>query len=94
MHRCPRCRSDLVQPLEWRELESDGWGVELRCPECEWHGGGNYGQGDIDDYDRRLDDGMRSMIEDLRNLTRENMERDLKDLVVALEADLVLPEDF
>ena len=83
-----------MQPVEWQELEGDGWSVELRCPECEWRGGGTYSQSDIDEYDRLLDEGMRSVIDDLRKLTRENMERDLEDLVAALEADLVLPEDF
>jgi hypothetical protein len=94
MHLCPECHSGLVQPIDWKEQPGEGWSVELRCPECEWHGGGTYGQHEIDEYDRLLDEGMRSMIDDLRKLTRENMERDLEDLIAALDGDLVLPEDF
>jgi hypothetical protein len=94
MQMCPECHSDLVQPVEWEEQPGDGWSVELRCPECEWRGGGTYAQSDIDEYDRLLDEGMRSVIDDLRKLTRENMERDLEDLIKALDGDLVLPEDF
>lgn len=95
MHICPECSSDLVQPVDWEEQPAaGGWSVELRCPECEWRGAGSFAQKDIDEYDRLLDEGMRSVIDDLRKLTRENMERDLEDLVAALDADLVLPEDF
>jgi hypothetical protein len=94
MHLCPECQSDLVQPIDWEEQPGEGWSVELGCPECAWRGGGTYGQQEIDEYDRLLDEGMRSMIDDLRKLTRENMERDLEDLIAALNGNLVLPEDF
>jgi len=94
MHVCPECSSDLIQPVDWVEVPGEGWTVDLRCPECEWRGGGTYAQRDIDDYDRLLDEGMRLVIDDLRKLTRENMERELEGLVAALDADLVLPEDF
>ena len=94
MHLCPECSSDLVQPVDWEEHPGEGWSVDLRCPECEWRGAGTFAQGDIDEYDRLLDEGMRLVIDDLRKLTRENMERDLENLITALDADLVLPEDF
>lgn len=72
----------------------NSWEVELRCPECEWRDQGVYNQKEIDGYDRLLDDGMRSLIGDLRRLTRENMEAEAEDLTAALAADLILPEDF
>lgn len=94
MQFCPKCDSEFVQPLDWTERDSESWAVELRCPECEWAGGGVYRQAEIDDLDRVLDDGCRELHEDLRVLTRENMEQEANRFAEALQGELVLPADF
>ena len=94
MHVCPECRSELVQPVEWWERDEDNWAVELRCPECEWRGGGVYTQAQIDRYDRLLDEGARAVAVDLRTLTRENMEHEADSFAGALGSGALLPEDF
>lgn len=94
MHVCPQCTSGLVQPLEWFERDATRWAVELRCPECEWRGGGVYEQARVDDYDRVLDEGCRSLHDDLDKLSRENMENDVEAFADALWAERILPEDF
>lgn len=94
MHVCPECRSELVQPIEWWERDSDSWAVELRCPECEWRGNGVYRQAQIDRYDRLLDEGCSSLHKDLEKLTRENMENDVEVFAEALRDERILPEDF
>ncbi len=91
---CPDCESEFVQPVDWTETDSESWAVELRCPECEWTGGGVFNRREIDDFDRVLDDGCRQLHEDLRRLTRENMEREADRFARALAGDLVVPEDF
>ena len=94
MQICPDCRSELVQPIEWWERDEDNWAVELRCPECEWHGGGVFSQPQVDRYDRALDEGSRVLATDLRILTRENMESETNSFAAALASGAILPEDF
>ena len=94
MHVCPSCSSKLVQPVQWFEQGGSAWQVELRCPECEWWGRDSFDQADVDRFDEELDGGAQALIEDLRTLTRANMEQEIDSFTEALDAGLVLPEDF
>ena len=94
MHVCPECGSGLVQPVRWFEQGEGRWHVNLRCPECEWWGRGAFSQGEVDGYDEKLDRGAQELIEDLRSLTRANMEEEADRFALALESDSILPEDF
>lgn len=94
LHVCPRCRSELVQPVEWAALDMRRWRVDLSCPECRWCGGGVYPQAVLDRFDEVLDDGVAMLAEDLERLERANMEEDVNRFLDALSADRVLPEDF
>jgi hypothetical protein len=94
MHVCPSCSSDLVQPAQWFEQGEGRWHVDLRCPECEWWGRGSFSQSEVDDFDEQLDRGAQELIEDLRSLTRANMEDEADNFAQALACDVILPEDF
>jgi len=94
MQCCPECSSALVQPTNWHEQGDGYWNVELRCPECEWWGRGSYSQDEVDRYDEELDRGGQELVEDLRTLTRGNMEDEADRFAAALAADSILPEDF
>jgi len=94
MHACPECASILVQPVDWHEQGDGYWNVELRCPECEWWGRESYSQDEVDSYDEELDRGGQELIEDLRALTRANMEDETDRFAAALASDCILPEDF
>jgi RNase P subunit RPR2 len=94
MHACPSCSSVLVQPVNWHEQGDGRWNVELRCPECEWWGRDTYTQSEVDTYDEELDRGGQELIEDLRSLTRANMEDEADRFAMALSSDCILPEDF
>jgi len=94
MHACPSCDSSLVQPANWHEQGDGAWSVELRCPECEWWGRDVYSQSEVDTYDEELDRGGQELIEDLRSLTRANMEEEASRFAMALASDSILPEDF
>src|SRR2546429_8171427 len=41
LHVCPSCKSELVYPTDWAPASNRHWHVALRCPECEWNGGGS-----------------------------------------------------
>ena len=94
LHVCPECGSDFVYPLDWKQSGETRWSVDLRCPECEWHGSGVYDQEVLDRFDIELDAGTSAVIDDLADLTRANMEDEAERFSAAIRGDLVLPEDF
>jgi hypothetical protein len=94
MHVCPTCSGKLVQPVKWFEQGEGRWHVDLRCPECEWWGRNSFSQDDVDRFDEELDRGAQELVEDLRALTRANMEDEADRLAAALDSDSILPEDF
>jgi predicted RNA-binding Zn-ribbon protein involved in translation (DUF1610 family) len=94
LHVCPSCGSKLVYPTEWAPAPQKRWTVDLRCPECEWQGGGVYAQEVVDRFDETLDRGTERLLSELQLLTRANMEDQIEPFVAALRADRVLPEDF
>ena len=94
LHLCPDCASQLVQPISWSETEDEQWVLELSCPNCEWHDEGVFSQTDIEELEDRLEDGLSDLLDDLHRLAQANMADEIERFVRALEADLILPEDF
>jgi hypothetical protein len=94
LHVCPLCESDLVQPLDWSEVDDTRWHLTLECPNCSWSEQGVYSRDQVDQLEDRLDDGLCDMIADLQKLVRANMTDEIDRFVAALWADLILPEDF
>jgi hypothetical protein len=94
LHICPSCASMLVYPTDWAPAARRRWAVELRCPDCEWIGGGVYAQEIVDRFDEALDTGTEQLLDDLNLLARANMEEQVERFVGALAAGHVLPEDF
>jgi uncharacterized protein with PIN domain len=94
LHICPDCACDLVYPVAWEEADDTRWEVSLRCPNCEWALTGIYEEEAIQRFDDTLDRGTESLVADLRQLTRANMEEDVERFVTAITAGHVLPEDF
>lgn len=94
LHICPTCNSGLVFPTDWAPAAGRRWSVDLRCPECEWLGGGTYSQAVVDRFDEALDAGTEALLRDLNLLTRANMEEQVDAFVAALARDQILPEDF
>jgi hypothetical protein len=94
MHVCPCCASELVLPVAWEEVGASHWDVALRCPNCEWYGGGVYDEDAVERFDEKLDRGTETLVHDLRRLMRANMEDEIDRFVAALRVDALLPEDF
>jgi hypothetical protein len=94
LHMCPTCESELVQPVQWGEAAGGFWELELRCPNCGWETEGVFDQDQVDDLEERLDEGLAEMLSDLRRLAQANMAEEIERFTQALEADLILPEDF
>ena len=94
LHICPDCSCHLVQPLDWHEAPRGFWELTLHCPNCGWHDEGVFDQDQVDALEEHLDEGLTSMLSDLRRLTTSNMAEEIERFTAALEADLLLPEDF
>lgn len=94
LHVCPECASELVQPVDWAEAPEGLWELVLQCPNCFWLEAGAYDQDQVDALEERLDDGLTEMLSDLRRLTQANMSEEIERFAAALNADLILPEDF
>ncbi|MEO8091169.1 MAG: hypothetical protein ABI726_00500 [bacterium] len=94
IHICPSCSSSFVIPVDWAPSTGGRWVVHLRCPECEWTGGGTYSQNVVDRYDETLDSGTEAVLQDLMLLSRANMEEYVQAFAAALWSDRILPEDF
>jgi hypothetical protein len=94
LHVCPECAGEFVQPTDWEPAGRARWRVQLRCPECEWHGSGVHDQRTMDRFDEVLDDGTEALLDDLTHLSRAIMEEEVDRFVDALQRDLVQPEDF
>jgi phage terminase large subunit GpA-like protein len=94
LHACPECDSELVQPVDWAEAPQGLWELVLQCPNCFWLHDGVFDQEQVDALEERLDDGLTEMLSDLRRLTRANMSEEIERFAAALNADLILPEDF
>lgn len=94
LHICRDCSATLVQPLSWAETEGDQWELELLCPNCGWSTVGVYGQAEVEELEDRLEEGLSEMLADLHRLAQANMTEEVERFVAAIEADLIVPEDF
>jgi hypothetical protein len=94
LHICPECDCRLVQPIDWTEAPQGFWELLLQCPNCSWLDEGVFDQDQVDQLEEQLDDGLSDMLSDLRRLTQSNMTEEIERFAAALNADLILPEDF
>jgi hypothetical protein len=94
LHICPECSSSLVQPVYWSEASADHWELLLSCPNCEWSSEGTYTQAEVEELEDRLEEGLADMLADLQRLAQANMADEIDRFAHALEANLILPEDF
>ncbi|MFZ0040106.1 MAG: hypothetical protein WAK93_02270 [Solirubrobacteraceae bacterium] len=94
LHMCPDCHCELVQPVRWGEAVQGFWELTLECPNCGWLDAGIFDREEVDLLEERLDEGLAQMVWDLRRLAEANMAEDIDRFIAALNADLILPEDF
>ena len=94
LHVCPDCGSNLVQPVSWNEADDGCWELTLEFPNCDRVETGTFSRLQVEMLEDQLDNGLSDMIADLQRLTQANMAAAVNRFAAALEADLVLPEDF
>jgi hypothetical protein len=91
---CPSCGSSLVQPQGWKELPGGDIVIHLRCPECLVLTSESFEQRQAEALDNALVRSRKSIVADYEILVRHNMGELLKNFRLALELDLIGPDDF
>lgn len=91
---CTSCSADRVYPVEWMEIENEQWEMDLRCPDCEHRTALVCTHEEAELFDDALNTATDSIMDSLEQLSRTNMEEDIRRLAYALEHDLLLPSDF
>jgi hypothetical protein len=94
LHICPSCESPLVQPVAWSEAADERWDLTLECPNCSWTETGSFNRHEVELLEDHLDEGLGEMIADLQCLARANTIAEIDRFTAALDANLILPEDF
>jgi hypothetical protein len=93
LHICPGCRCDLVHPCHWAAAR-EGWQLELICPNCWWSETVLAVEEDVQELEEHLEQGLASLLEDLRQLADANAREEIARFIDALQNDAILPEDF
>ena len=91
---CLHCGSAFVQPQGWKELPGGDFKLHLRCPECLTRTSGRFEQERVAAYDASLVSGRQAVLDSYESMVRRNMEVLIDRFVLALEHDLIGPEDF
>jgi hypothetical protein len=89
-----------IDVIRFAETENPPAGLHV-CIECgsdlvqpnAWREG-VFDQDDVAGLEERLDEGVEAILRDLQRLTHANMSDQIDRFAAALEADLILPEDF
>ena len=94
LRSCPVCGSDAVGPSQHEEVDRCRRSVLLRCGECETWRRLVVTAWVLDTYEQRLERNRLQIAELLQRLEHDDMVRVTDALVVALQQDLIGPDDF
>lgn len=94
LHICRCCDSELIQASEWEDAGDDHWQLRLRCPNCGWCRRGTFSSIQLAALEDHLDVGFNVLLRDLKRFTAANMTEEIERFALALETELILPEDF
>lgn len=94
LHVCPTCSSSLVQLVAYEDAGAGHWQLTLRCPECESVTSGIASDEECAALDHELERGTEELFTSLLQVQRRQMLAEVDAFVAAIQADLILPEDF
>lgn len=95
LHKCPACKSPLVQPERWEKVGDSGscW-IWRRCPECGWTGNRVHHEAEVEAYEEELDRELY-LLQDAANAMDLDAMREMAALFCrALEEGLITADDF
>lgn len=91
---CPRCGSELVQPLRQHPRAGDEVLVDLRCPECHVWMQRSCNADDVRELDRQQSAVREAIVHAYERSVAESMEALAACFGRALALDLVGADDF
>ena len=93
---CVACGRTFVVPAAILEVVPNErrYTVELACNNCGHSRIGTYSEETMEQLDRALDRDQAQLHETAQRVYRENMLDEIERFTAALQADLILPEDF
>jgi hypothetical protein len=95
LHICARCRAPFVVPVSILDVHDDGrYVVELGCSNCEAASLAVHDEASLEALDHELDRSLLAMQEALDTLVLADELERIDRFAEALQADLILPEDF
>lgn len=91
---CPLCKSKLVYPVERSQINDIEWKVLLLCPNCSCKREMVIDRETVRELLRSTRMGRESLMRELDNMQKKNMEEEAEKFVTALNQDHILPIDF
>jgi hypothetical protein len=94
LQTCPLCKSKLVYPIERCQLNEMEWKVMLLCPNCLCKREMVVDRESVRELLKNARVGRESLIRELDNMQKKNMEEESDKFITALNEDHILPIDF
>lgn len=94
LQSCPLCKSKLVYPIERCQLNDMEWKVMLLCPNCLCKREMIVDRESVRELLKNARVGRESLMKELDNMQKKNMEEEADKFITALNEDHILPIDF
>jgi hypothetical protein len=94
LQNCPLCKSNLVYPVERCQLNDMEWRVMLLCPNCLCKREMVVDRESVRELLKNARVGRESLMKELDNMQKKNMEEEADKFITALNGDHILPIDF
>jgi hypothetical protein len=91
--RCTVCRAEAVVPIRWAD-DGDGWRIAIRCGNCGGRRNVTLDDDEAGEYGSTLDRGVDQIARQLALLEHRRLQAEVESLTIALERDLIGPDDF
>jgi len=94
LQTCPLCKSNLVYPVERYQMNDMEWKILMLCPNCLCKRELVVDRETVRDLLKNARIGRESIMKELDNMQKKNMEEEADKFITALHKDHILPIDF
>jgi len=94
LQTCPLCKSTLVYPVERYQMNDMEWKVLMLCPNCLCKRELIVDRETVRELLKNARVGRESIMKELDNMQKKNMEEEADKFITALHKDHILPIDF
>jgi hypothetical protein len=94
LETCPLCKSKLVYPVERYQINDMEWKIMLLCPNCLCKRELVIDRESVRELLKNARVGRETLMKELDNMQKKNMEEEAEKFIAALYKDHILPIDF